>query len=83
MTLDELSHTWMEGAGRMLPLAIILVLALALGSVSKALGTGQYVAGLVGDAGVLLDQLFRGLAGVGIVVGLATYGYRVPDSGGG
>ncbi|MFV8782047.1 Na+/H+ antiporter NhaC family protein [Microbulbifer sp. SA54] len=50
MTLDELSHTWMEGAGRMLPLAIILVLALALGSVSKALGTGQYVAGLVGDA---------------------------------
>ncbi|HEY8569509.1 Na+/H+ antiporter NhaC family protein [Microbulbifer sp.] len=50
MTLDELSHTWMEGAGRMLPLAIILVLALALGAVSKALGTGQYVAGLVGDS---------------------------------
>ena len=50
MTLDELSHTWMEGAGRMLPLAIILVLALALGTVSKALGTGQYVAGMVGDA---------------------------------
>ncbi|WGL16309.1 Na+/H+ antiporter NhaC family protein [Microbulbifer bruguierae] len=50
MTLDELSHTWMEGAGRMLPLAIILTLALALGAVSKALGTGQYVAGLVGDS---------------------------------
>ena len=50
MTLNELSHTWMEGAGRMLPLAIILVLALALGSVSKALGTGDYVAGMVGDA---------------------------------
>ncbi|WP_295799818.1 Na+/H+ antiporter NhaC family protein [uncultured Microbulbifer sp.] len=50
MTLDELSHTWMEGAGRMLPLAIILVLALALGTVSKTLGTGQYVASLVGDS---------------------------------
>ncbi|MEW5248772.1 Na+/H+ antiporter NhaC family protein [Microbulbifer sp. 2201CG32-9] len=50
MTLDELSHTWMEGAGRMLPLAVILVLALALGSVSKLLGTGEYVAGMVGDA---------------------------------
>ncbi|MBY6188976.1 C4-dicarboxylate ABC transporter [Microbulbifer agarilyticus] len=50
MTLDELSHTWMEGAGRMLPLAIILILALALGAISKALGTGQYVAGLVGDS---------------------------------
>ncbi|QKX17940.1 Na+/H+ antiporter NhaC family protein [Microbulbifer sp. YPW1] len=50
MSLDELSHTWMEGAGRMLPLAIILVLALALGAISKTLGTGQYVAGLVGDS---------------------------------
>ncbi|MFI2810335.1 MULTISPECIES: Na+/H+ antiporter NhaC family protein [Microbulbifer] len=50
MKLDELSHTWMEGAGRMLPLAVILVLALALGSVSKTLGTGDYVAGMVGDA---------------------------------
>lgn len=50
MTLDELSHTWMEGAGRMLPLAVILVLALALGAVSKVLGTGDYVAGLVGDS---------------------------------
>ncbi|WP_237060638.1 Na+/H+ antiporter NhaC family protein [Microbulbifer sediminum] len=50
MNLDELSHTWMEGAGRMLPLAVILVLALALGSVAKTLGTGDYVAGMVGDA---------------------------------
>ena len=33
----------------MLPLAVILVLALALGTVSKALGTGTYVAGMVGD----------------------------------
>ncbi|KUJ84540.1 C4-dicarboxylate ABC transporter [Microbulbifer flavimaris] len=50
MTLEELSHTWMEGAGRMLPLAVILVLALALGAISKTLGTGDYVAGMVGDA---------------------------------
>ncbi|MCW8126985.1 Na+/H+ antiporter NhaC family protein [Microbulbifer halophilus] len=50
MTLDELSHTWMEGAGRMLPLAVILVLALALGGISQALGTGEYVAGMVGDS---------------------------------
>ncbi|UTA48406.1 C4-dicarboxylate ABC transporter [Simiduia sp. 21SJ11W-1] len=50
MNLERLTQTWMEGAGRMLPLAVILVLALALGSVAKALGTGAYVAGLVGDA---------------------------------
>lgn len=50
MTMDRLSHVWMEGAGHMLPIAVILVLALALGTVAKALGTGDYVAGLVGDA---------------------------------
>lgn len=49
MNMQRLSHVWMEGAGHMLPIAIILVLALALGSVAKALGTGTYVAGLVGD----------------------------------
>lgn len=46
--LQQLSGYWMEGAGRMLPIAVILVLALALGGVAKALGTGEYVAGLVG-----------------------------------
>lgn len=49
MSMERLSHVWMEGAGHMLPIAIILVLALALGTVAKALGTGAYVAGLVGD----------------------------------
>lgn len=47
MSLDKLTSTWMEGAGQMLPLAIVLLLALALGGVSRALGTGDYVAGLV------------------------------------
>lgn len=50
MNLESLTNTWMEGAGRMLPIAVILLLALALGSVAKTLGTGVYVAGLVGDA---------------------------------
>jgi tetracycline resistance efflux pump len=50
MSLHSLTHTWLDGAGRMLPLATILVLALALGSVAKALGTGIYVASVVGDA---------------------------------
>lgn len=50
MGLDALTRTWMRGAGDMLPIAIVLLLALALGSVSRALGTGDYVAGWVGDA---------------------------------
>lgn len=49
MSLERLTSTWMEGAGGMLPIATVLLLALALGGVSKALGTGVYVAGLVGE----------------------------------
>jgi tetracycline resistance efflux pump len=47
---SELMHIFMKGAGSLLPIAIILVLALALGDVAKALGTGIYVANIVGDA---------------------------------
>ena len=50
LSLEKLSHVWMEGAGKMLPLAIILILALALGAITKTLGTGVFVASLVGDS---------------------------------
>jgi Na+/H+ antiporter NhaC len=50
MSVDALTRTWMRGAGDMLPIATVLLLALALGAVSRALGTGDYVAGWVGDA---------------------------------
>ncbi|MEP5569651.1 MAG: Na+/H+ antiporter NhaC family protein [Halioglobus sp.] len=49
MNLERLTSTWMEGAGGMLPIATVLLLALALGGVSKALGTGVFVASLVGE----------------------------------
>jgi tetracycline resistance efflux pump len=71
-SLDTLTRTWMQGAGQMLPLAIILVLALALGTVSKALGTGTYVAGLVGDsipAALLPPCLFLAAAAIAFSVG--------------
>ena len=49
----------MKGAGSLLPIAVILLLALALGDVAKLLGTGVYVANFVGDnvPGVLLAPL--------------------------
>jgi Na+/H+ antiporter NhaC len=50
MNLTVLTSTWMQGAGRMLPLATIMLLSLALGSVAKELGTGIYIAGLIGDS---------------------------------
>ena len=50
MNLTQLSDSWMRGAGTMLPIATVLLLALALGSVVRELGTGIYVAGLIGDS---------------------------------
>jgi Na+/H+ antiporter NhaC len=49
-TVASLTALFMEGAGRMLPIAIILLLALALGDVAKMLGTGAYVSGLASSA---------------------------------
>jgi Na+/H+ antiporter NhaC len=44
LTVAELMQVFMKGAGDLLPIAIILLLALALGDVAQALGTGVYVA---------------------------------------
>jgi Na+/H+ antiporter NhaC len=44
--LDELMHTFLRGAGGLLPVAMILLFALALGDVANLLGTGVYVARL-------------------------------------
>lgn len=43
-SVDELVRTSLKGAGALVPLALILLLALALGDVVKELGTGVYVA---------------------------------------
>jgi Na+/H+ antiporter NhaC len=49
-TVNELMRVFMKGAGSLLPIATILLLALALGDVAGLLGTGPYVAGIVGEA---------------------------------
>lgn len=43
-TQDELVKVGLKGAGGLVPLALILLLAIALGNVIEALGTGEYVA---------------------------------------
>jgi len=43
-TVDQLVRVGLKGAGALVPLALILLLALALGDVVEALGTGVYVA---------------------------------------
>lgn len=46
-SVGELMQVFMKGAGDLLPIAIILLLALTLGDVANELGTGVYVANLV------------------------------------
>jgi tetracycline resistance efflux pump len=43
-SVDDLTRTGLKGAGGLVPLALILLLALALGDVAVELGTGEYVA---------------------------------------
>jgi Na+/H+ antiporter NhaC len=56
MTLDELTRVGLTGAGGLVPLALILLLAIALGDVAQELGTGVYVAQVT--AGVLPPVIF-------------------------
>lgn len=48
--VNELMRIFMKGAGNLLPIATILLLALALGDVAALLQTGPYVAGIAGAA---------------------------------
>ena len=59
LSVGELMQVFMKGAGDLLPIAIILLLALALGDVAQELGTGIFVANAVSGniAPVLLAPL--------------------------
>ena len=58
-SVNELMRLFMKGAGGLLPIATILLFALALGDVAREPGTGIYVANLVGETipGPLLAPL--------------------------
>ena len=46
MNLRELMDQFMKGIGGLMPLALLMMLAFAIGDICKMLGTGQYVATL-------------------------------------
>jgi Na+/H+ antiporter NhaC len=71
-SVDELTRTGLKGAGGLIPLALILFLALALGDVANELGTGRFVAQVTGD--ILPPVLFLPLvflvgAGIAFSIG--------------
>lgn len=61
ISMEKLTSVGLKGAGGMLGMAFVLLLALALGGIARELGAGEYVAGLVADRlhpAVLLPLVF-------------------------
>jgi tetracycline resistance efflux pump len=82
-TIDELTRTGLRGAGGLVPLALILLLALALGDVARALGTGPYVAQVTSDVlppFIFLPLVFLVSAGIAFSTGTSwgTFAIMLP-----
>ena len=82
-TVDKLMKIALKGAGGLVPLALILLLSLALKDVASALGTGPYVAqvtsGLLPPV-VFLPLVFLVSAGIAFSTGTSwgTFGIMLP-----
>jgi Na+/H+ antiporter NhaC len=68
-TIDDLTRLGLKGAGGLVSLALVLLLALALAGVANALGTGAYIASIT--AGILPPVVFLPL--VFVVAGLVAF----------
>jgi tetracycline resistance efflux pump len=72
MDLDALSRVSLKGAGALTGMALVLWLAIALGNVTDSLGTGGYVAGVVGGRVpmvLLLPLVFLVAGGIAFATG--------------
>ncbi len=83
MNLSQLTHSFLQGAGALVPLALILLLALAMGDLSNRLGTGAYVAGLVSDTlptALLLPAIFLSASLMAFSIGSSwgTFAIMIP-----
>ena len=48
MNLQQLSERFVTGARSLMPMAILMLLAFAIGNLTTKMGTGEYIAGMVG-----------------------------------
>ncbi len=72
LDLDGLSRVGLKGAGALTGMALVLWLALALGDVTRSLGTGVYAASVVGDRVpivLLLPLIFLVTGAIGFATG--------------
>ena len=82
-SVAELMQTFMKGAGALLPISAILLLALALGDVAGILRTGEYVANLVGaniPLALLAPLIFLSSAFIAFSIGSSwgTFAIMIP-----
>lgn len=83
LPLQELSRVSLHGAGGLTGMALVLLLALAIGAVTVKLGTGQYMAGLVAGRvplPILLPLIFLAGAGTSFATGSSwgTFAIMIP-----
>ncbi|MDH3298269.1 MAG: C4-dicarboxylate ABC transporter [Gemmatimonadota bacterium] len=72
LSMEDVSMVALKGAGGLTGMALVLLLAVTLGAVTKELGTGEYVARLAGDRvpiPVLLPLIFLTGAGIAFATG--------------
>lgn len=82
-SVDQLTRTALKGAGGLVPLALILVLALALKEVAGELGTGAYVAGVAQDTlppAAFLPLVFLASSAIAFSIGSSwgTFAIMIP-----
>jgi tetracycline resistance efflux pump len=82
-SVDQLTRMGLKGAGGLMSLALVLLLALALGNVARQLGTGLYIAQLTAGllpAFVFLPLVFVVAAGIAFSTGTSwgTFAIMIP-----
>ena len=83
LNLSQIMDTVIKGAGGMISLAILMVLAFSLGETCKRLGTGNYIAGLVVEVispGLIPALVFAASAFVAFSTGTSfgTFALMIP-----
>jgi Na+/H+ antiporter NhaC len=82
-SISQLTDIFFKGAGGLVPVAVILLLSMALGSIASALQGGQYLASIIGDdspPALLLPVLFLTSAAIAFAIGSSwgTFAIMIP-----
>ena len=82
-SVTQLTDIFFKGVGGLVPVAVILLLSMALGSIASALQGGQYLAGVIGGStppALLLPILFLTAGAIAFAIGSSwgTFAIMIP-----